>query len=116
MEKFSERGSCTVRTLAKVTGIELVEAFKIADAAGRRNGCGFRSAKLIAFVNKHTEFRFIDEKPRRMSLKTFCREFPRGRYYVRIREHALPVIDGKIMDGTRPGSIVKGAWRLHQPS
>lgn len=45
-------------------------------------------------------------------LYTFAQRNNKGTYYVLINKHALVVKDGQILDGSKPGSTVKYAWKV----
>lgn len=111
-EAFKMRASCTVRAFAAVTQADIGFAYKVAEKAGRKPGRGFRSMLLIGYAQRNLNMVFIRETPGRMTLKRFAREYNKGRYYVTIRQHALAIIDGEIMDGSKPGSIIRNAWRF----
>ena len=48
----------------------------------------------------------------RSKLYTFANNNKKGTYYVLTRGHALVVKDGQILDGTKPGSAVRYAWKI----
>lgn len=49
---------------------------------------------------------------RSMTVKTFVKKYPTGRYYLLVRSHALSVVDGVIMDHIDKASRrVRLAWK-----
>ena len=52
-------------------------------------------------------------KTRAMNLSTFCKRYPRGRYYILVQGHALSIIDGEIVDHTdKPKRRIRYAWKI----
>lgn len=52
-------------------------------------------------------------KTRDMNLSTFSKKYPKGKYYILVKGHALAVIDGEIVDHTdKPKRRVRYAWRV----
>lgn len=107
--------NCTVVALAATTGLPYDEAHRIAEKAGRLLNKGFRSEKLIKYFNaKHGRNQFRKVKRTTITLQKFCKKYPRGSFYVRKKGHAYAVIDGVVVDCTRPKSLerIKEAWRF----
>jgi hypothetical protein len=111
-----EKRNCTVVALSATTDLPYNECLEIASTAGRKRNKGFRSSDLIDFFNERIAKRFyeicLDSK---MNVKTFCKMYPKGRYYVRKRGHAFAIINGTVMDfssASTPRSFIKNAWRF----
>jgi hypothetical protein len=118
LEGYSkERSNCTVVALSSVTDLPYKECYQIASAAGRQNGCGFKSADLINFFNNNISESFDEVYlEKRLNVNTFCKEYPKGKYYVRKRGHAFSVIDGVVHDMTNmstPRSFIQNAWKFN---
>ena len=95
--------NCTVVALAATAGLPYDVAHSIAEAAGRKRNKGFNSAKLLKYFNKKqgtTQFRKI--KRSTITVQKFCKNYPTGRYYVRKRGHAYAIVDGIVIDQTKP--------------
>lgn len=95
--------NCTVIALAATTGLSYDVAHSIAEAAGRKKNKGFKSEKLIKFFSKKqgsTQFRKV--KRSAITVQKFCKNYPTGRYYVRKRGHAYAIVDGIVIDQTKP--------------
>jgi hypothetical protein len=111
-----EKSNCTVVALSAVTQLPYNQCKDIAATAGRKEGKGFRSADLIEFYNTNIDKRFEEVYlEKRLNVKTFCKEYPKGRYYVRKRGHAFSVINGVVYDmttGPTPRSFVQTAWKF----
>lgn len=105
------RGDCTVRALASVAGISYDLAETIATAAGRKAGCGFKSAKLIEAAKK-SGLTFRKVRMAQRTLAKFLREHPTGTFYVRKAGHAFGVKDGVVSDSTKPTALVRDAWQF----
>ena len=112
----AERNNCTVVALSAVTDLPYNECKNIAMEAGRVDGRGFRSATLIKFFNKNIAEKFDEVyMPRRLTVSTFCKEHPKGRFYVRKRGHAFSIINGVVhdlVDASTPRSFIQGAWKF----
>lgn len=95
--------NCTVVALAATAGLPYDVAHSIAEAAGRKKNRGFNSAKLLKYFNKKrgsTQFKKV--KRSTITVQKFCKNYPTGRYYVRKRGHAYAVVDGIVVDQTKP--------------
>lgn len=95
--------NCTVVALAAAADLSYDVAHAIAEAAGRKKNKGFNSAKLLKFFNKKqgsTQFRKV--KRSTITVQKFCKNYSTGRYYVRKRGHAYAVVDGIVVDQTKP--------------
>ncbi|CAB5217743.1 hypothetical protein UFOVP201_14 [uncultured Caudovirales phage] len=113
---LNETNSCTIITLANVTGISYLDAHKIGADAGRINRKGFYTEKLTAHALKFGHvFRPIANFAR-MSITAFCEKYPTGRFYVRKRGHAFAIINGVVHDnGVVDGksrTIINAAYQL----
>lgn len=52
-------------------------------------------------------------KTRDMNLSTFAKKYPRGKFYILVKGHALAIIDGEIVDHTdKPKRRVYYAWEV----
>lgn len=106
--------NCTVIALAATAKIPYMEAYAIAEAAGRKRNKGFNSGKLIKFFNKQqgaTLFRKVKRSP--ITAQKFCKNYAEGRYFVRKRGHAYAVVDGIVIDTTapKPRERILEAWK-----
>lgn len=107
--------NCTVVALAAAAGLPYDEAHNIAEKAGRLANKGFRSAKLLKYFNslyEQSQFRKI--KRTSITVQKFCQKYPQGRYYVRKKKHAYAIIDGTIIDRSRPKALerILEAWQF----
>lgn len=106
-----ERADCVVSALAHATGIPYEVAYEIAEDSGRKAGGRAYTDKVVAAAKRHG----IALRKVRMGTKTlrkFMRLHPAGRYLVRVRGHALSVVNGIAGDKTPLGSIVRDAWEF----
>ena len=114
--KFAyERHDCAVRALAVAADISYDEAH----AALKRNGRKDKRATYPASTRGvAAEYGFVEEPEKRgKTLAQFTRQQPVGRYLVRIRNHALAVVDGVVHDWpdtSGPRSRVRAAYRKAQ--
>jgi len=111
-----EKSNCTVVALSAVTELPYKECKAIATTAGRKEGKGFKSADLIDFFNTKINKRFHEVYlEKRLNVKAFCKEYSRGRYYVRKRGHAFSIINGAVHEMYKVStdrSFVQNAWRF----
>ena len=117
LEGYSkEKSNCTVVALSAVTELPYKECKEIAATAGRKEGKGFKSADLIDFFNTKIDMRFHEVGlEKRLNVKAFCKEYSRGRYYVRKRGHAFSIINGAVHEMynvSTDRSFVQNAWRF----
>lgn len=128
----NDTNNCTVLALSACFGVSYDEAYRKAMKAwNRKHAKGVRTNTLtrwfedaidngyklynrtvesISNVNLYkTKDKTVVCKTR---LGTFAKNNPQGTYYVLVRSHATVVKDGKIMDFTKPGSIVKRIWKV----
>lgn len=99
----SHKKNCTVVALAAAASLPYDIAHSIAEAAGRKKNKGFQSEKLLKYFNKKrgsTQFKKV--KRSTITVQKFCKNYPTGHYYVRKRGHAYAVIDGIVVDHTKP--------------
>lgn len=107
--------NCTVVALAAATGLPYDEAHKIAEKAGRLFNKGFRSEKLIKYFNtKHGRNQFRKVKRTAITVQKFCKKYPKGSYYVRKKGHAYAIINGTVVDRSRPKALerILEAWQF----
>lgn len=107
--------NCTVVALAATAGLPYDIAHSIAEAAGRKKNRGFNSAKLLKFFNKKqgsTQFKKV--KRSTITVQKFCKNYSTGRYFVRKRGHAYAVVDGIVIDRTKPKprERILEAWKF----
>lgn len=116
-----DNNSCTVVALSKVCNIEYKEAFNIAKAAGRKDGKGFYSDKLLKHAKVKHRLAFnkvVDDCliPTRecQTLKQFVNSNPKGRFFVVKKGHAFSVINGVVVDNclSGPKTRVIQAWKF----
>lgn len=123
---FAETNDCTVRALAVWAGIPYTEAHAmLRDGANRPPRKGCYPGHVVGSIGRRIEIRvdYVDVRgswSRRqharavsMTLGAFVKAYPRGRFYVIVRGHALAVIDGIIHDWhaglRRP---IESAWEF----
>jgi len=99
---INERNDCTVRALSIACQIPYEQAIRIAQAAGRKANRGFQSGTLLllgritcglnysAYTNEYVR--------RTRTVEDFVLAHPKGRYIIETNNHAMAVVDGKIID------------------
>lgn len=131
-----DQNSCAVLALSASMEVPYDDAFKFAQREWKRNkGKGTQTFKLLStFVDKteitvgdktkqiipikatHVYHQYGRDIVRDMSLKTFMKVFNKGTYYIIIRQHALVIKDGELIDNSdRMGRRIKYVWKLQTP-
>lgn len=115
LKNINEDNCCTVIALAIVTGEPLDSCFRYMSLFGRvpRKGMYIEETKFALSKSKKYKFIFREfEKP--MTIKSFCKEHPKGKYYVRVSGHILAIIDSVVYDHSdRPLRRITHAWRVY---
>lgn len=78
---------------------------------------GHKVTEVIAGPKKLTKWKLGGEKrERKMRIRTFIQDYTQGTYYILVRDHALIVKDGEVIDHNPKGitekHIVKMAFRI----
>lgn len=123
-----DTNNCTVLALSATCGLSYDGAYHIAKECWNRvRTKGVRLSSLIKYFKdiRTTQVDTINEYHTKwndkvvkckMNLSTFSKRYPEGNYYVVVGNHALAVIDGKIIDHSsnlgRTRRIVKYAWKI----
>ena len=106
---YKDRNFCTVAALALTLDWSFGKAHRWMAKHGRKQGRGmyimaWRPA--IEAAAKSAGKRFVEgdwhELPsgKTMTLSRFCKENPRGTFYVQVNQHALAIVDGVMHDWT----------------
>lgn len=118
-----ERGDCTVRALAKASGMSYEQAWqKLYDLQGANRHCAFRIfeylRKMPATMGVIRSFKFRAHRGTpRIKLREFVENHPEGRYLVQVAHHVAAVVDGKLYDTWDCGrKCVYGAWEIKKSS
>jgi hypothetical protein len=110
---IKDNNNCTICALSTAAGIPYNEAYEIGKKAGRKNGRGFYTAKLMETARKNgVDYRKI--KTGGMTIQKFLQKYPEGRYVVNRRGHAFAIIDGTIYDHleNKPMQRIVGIWQV----
>lgn len=124
----AERADCTVVTMSKVSDLSYDDAHAwVAEHMQRKNRRGARTNKLVKALDSAGQIngwtvkrlgfgrtrRFSGGQDRKITLKTFIKQEPKGRFYMTVRGHAIAVIDGVPGDDYTPlGRHVDMAWEF----
>lgn len=109
---FNEHNDCVVRALSIATGIKYATMHREMKELGRKDRHRTKSY-WTEWADDWCESK--DEyKRNQMTISEFVQLNPIGKFVIRIRGHALALIDGVIHDTyeQRPGSWVMSAWRF----
>jgi hypothetical protein len=125
----SDRNNCTVLALAATTGTSYDEAYKIAETMWlRQRKKGVRTNTLDTYFTRTLGVKKVDTKKVyhtkynnkdvmcKMTVSTFSKQYPKGRYFVLVSGHALAINDGEILDHaslvSKNRRIIKHAWQI----
>lgn len=113
---IGESKDCSVKALAIALGTSYRNAHRHLEVkCGRARGRGIMSSQVLPRSLKNTPYR---EGPysrlNKVSISRFCREHPKGRFYIAVSGHAIAVVDGVVFDTVdAPRRMVKWAIRLY---
>ena len=134
MEKDSNY--CTVMALAATFGMSYDKAYDYASKEwSRKKGRGVATLTMLgsfpSAVGKEYAKKILSQEvirvkaeqdykqpqghtvTRDMTLSTFSKKYPRGKYYILVKGHALAVINGEIVDHTdKPKRRIRYAWKV----
>lgn len=121
----TDNNYCTVVATATVLDVEYEEAYRLLQAKGRQHGQGMRIGDMLRGdqighhkfeqVYKKKFYRGVDRKGEsNLTIRTAAEQFPKGRYLVFTKSHALSIVNGKVVDNLRfhPKAIVTSMYRL----
>jgi len=135
-KKVTDRNYCTVSTLSATFEMSYDEAYSFASKEwGRKRGKGVATIDMlesfpqavgkdyakkvlsqeVVRVKAEHDYKQPDgsTKTRDMTLSTFSKKYPRGKYYILVKGHALAIINGEIVDHTdKPKRRIRYAWKV----
>jgi len=100
---YKDRNFCTVAALACTLDWSFGKAHRHMAKHGRKNGRGMFEedwAPAIAEAAIKAGKRFVPYRDTGKTLKRFCKDNPNGTFYVKVRGHALAIVDGVMHDWT----------------
>lgn len=98
---MGEKKDCSVNAWANVFDCPYPQAHAWLKSHGRVSGRGATSKMIEAALDSCTKAKIRIgpyASSNRVSLKRFCEQHPKGRYYVLVKGHALCVKDGVVYD------------------
>lgn len=113
-----ETNDCTVSALAISARVSYRASYAFWAWKGRRPQSGvYVPRHLPTLVRRYGKLPVrlspVPFRPRSITLKTFLRRFPEGRYFVLLCNHAVAVADGTAFDWNESTRrLVIGAWRV----
>ena len=107
---YKDGNFCTVAALAMTLDWSFGKAHRhMAKHGKRKNGRGMfimswrpcieLAAKSVGKRFTEGDYHVLGDG-RTMTLKRFCKEYPRGTFYIQVNQHALTVVDGVMHDWT----------------
>ena len=117
-----DRNNCVPKALTALTGEPYRQVDDYLKARGRKKGRGTPRTASVAFL-KERGFeqlpstallrRYPGGAVRSMKVASFAKSFPKGKYIVYVRSHAIAVIGGVILDDWNSSSrVVKEVWQV----
>ena len=101
-DHYGEKSDCTVKAVAIALELTYEDAHNLLCEAGRKPCKGFNTYRVIPFIEArgfHVIEVFVDAK----TVLTFGRSNARGRFIIKVRQHALAAVNNKIHDWTAGG-------------
>lgn len=116
-----ERNNCVPKALTALTGEPYQQVDDYLRAKGRKKGKGTPQKASRVFLQERGFWRLPCPALRRhypggvirkMRVSTFAECFPKGKFIVYVRGHAIAVIDGQILDDWNSSSrVVREVWQ-----
>jgi hypothetical protein len=99
-DAYRETNDCTVKAFAIAFNTTYDKAHNhLAKHCGRRPRQGIVSRIVLQPSLRHTKTKVGPyTNSNRITLGAFCKAHPEGRYYVRVKGHAIAVVDGTVYD------------------
>lgn len=96
-----ETNDCTVKALVATTKRSYEECHSVLKSLGRKDRKGLH---LYRFIRDAAELlgHNIEELEFKGSVKRFAKEFSNGNFIITVRGHAIPIVDGVIVDLSFP--------------
>ena len=111
-----EVGDCVIRAIAIALGMTWTEVYDALYLIGREWHDMMSSNEVWGlYLFRHGFEPFILPKtcPRCLTVKEFCKRYPRGTYIIGTGDHAVAVIDGDYFDSFDSGNnIASYFWRV----
>jgi len=135
-KKATDSNYCTVSALSATFGMSYDKAYDFASKEwSRKKGKGVATITMLGSfpqaVGKDYTKKVLSQevervratqdykqpdgsiKTRDMNLSTFTKKYPRGKYYILVKGHALAIINGEIVDHTdKPKRRIRYAWKV----
>lgn len=107
---------CVVRAIAIALGMDWYEVYDDLYRVGRREADMSSSDAvwgLYLKLNGARPFLLPENCPECVTIRAFCRMYPRGRYIIGTGGHAVAVIDGNYYDSWDSGNEIPSFfWRI----
>jgi hypothetical protein len=107
LDLLGDRNACAIAAIAVAAGQPYHTVAAAAQALGRRHGHGIRVPLFWDLIRKFggtveqcgspALVKRLGRQPR-VTLRTFLRQHPTGRFVVELRSHAVAVVDGILYD------------------
>ena len=120
VELKRDTNSCTVITLACVTGNTYAQCYDYMKKYGRRHREGMMQSEIRNALEGMKKFKAIKgpySRDNKITLNQFLKKHPKGKYYLCHRGHAFAVIDGVVYDhANAKRRQVNLAYRIYDKS
>lgn len=117
-----DRNNCVPKALTALTGEPYKQVDDYLKARGRKKGKGtphkasrsfLQDRGFVQLPTPSLAKRYPGGVVRKMKVASFAKAFPKGKFVVYVRGHAVAVINGQILDDWNSSSrVVKEAWEV----
>ena len=105
---------CVVRALTKVLGLSWLSVFDILASIARDKQCPLNCAPCFETLLYRRGFKYSDYKEAKtkpLTVKDFAKTHKRGKYFLKLNNHCVAVVNGKYFDVWDSGmKRVYGVW------
>lgn len=105
-ERLGEANDCTVKAISIAGRVPYNVAYDACKAEGRRYRCGMyptqwkRAILRVGCAYIEVAKNPLQRNGSRYTVKTIGQKYPQGYYIVKVRGHALAMVNGQVLDWT----------------
>lgn len=105
IEKYKDKGFCSVVAVATVTGLSFARAHKKMSKSGRKNRCGVNLMNIYEVIRNqgyNVDDVYNGFYGRPLTLNKAAQMYDRGTYLLVTNKHITAIVDGDVNDHTNP--------------
>lgn len=113
---IGESKDCSVKALAIALDTSYRNAHRHLELrCGRVKGRGIMSSQVLPDSLRKTPYKIGPySRTKKVSISRFCKDHPKGRFYIAVSGHAIAIVDGVVFDTVdAPRRMVKWAIRVY---